>query len=82
MGTPILGDLRYGPDDTLRTRGLFLFSYGVAFAHPVTGEPVELAAELPEIYGNTVNMERKRAEGLAAEAAGDVQDGDDGQDGG
>ena len=26
LGTPILGDLRYGPNETLRTRGLFLFS--------------------------------------------------------
>ena len=70
LGTPILGDIRYGPDDTLRTRGFFLFSYGLAFDHPVTGEALSFEVELPEIYSNTVNMERKKAEG-AAEAQGD-----------
>ncbi len=69
LGTPILGDLRYGPNETLRTRGLFLFSFGLAFDHPVTGERLELEAELPEIYSNTVNMERKKAEGVVMAAA-------------
>lgn len=64
LGTPILGDIRYGPDDTLRTRGLFLYSFGVAFDHPVTGEALSFEVELPEIYSNTVNMERKKAEAL------------------
>jgi 23S rRNA-/tRNA-specific pseudouridylate synthase len=69
LGTPILGDLRYGPDETLRTRGLFLFSYGLAFAHPVTGAPLELEVGLPEIFMNTVNMERKKAEAETLAAA-------------
>lgn len=75
LGTPILGDLRYGPDDTMRTRGLFLFACGLALDHPTTGEAIRLEAELPEIYGNTINMERnKKIEVEAAEAAGLRQD--------
>lgn len=54
---------RYGPDNTLRTRGLFLFSKAVAFDHPVIPDlHLNLNVTLPEIYGNTMNMERKKSE--------------------
>lgn len=62
LNTPILGDIRYGPQNTLRTRGLFLWSVGVSFTHPVTGKEEALEVGLPEIFGNTMNMERRKAE--------------------
>jgi len=62
LNTPILGDIRYGPQNTLRTRGLFLWSVGVSFTHPVTGKNEAFEVGLPEIFGNTMNMERRKAE--------------------
>lgn len=67
LGCPILGDIRYGPDNTLRTRGLFLWSVGVELTHPVSGEALVFATPLPEIYGNTLNMERRKVEQRQAE---------------
>src|SRR6056297_716793 len=70
LGTPILGDLRYGPSNTLRTRGLFLYSMAVSFVHPVTTTAETFRIEVPEIFGNTMNMERKKAERMAEEEEG------------
>ncbi len=69
LGTPILGDIRYGPDNTLRTRGLFLWSQAVELAHPVTGEALSFKIPLPEIYQNSMNMERNAFEKAAVAAA-------------
>lgn len=52
IGHPILGDRRYGGAGAGAERlGLerpFLHSFRLAFAHPVTGEPIAVEAPLPE----------------------------------
>jgi 23S rRNA pseudouridine955/2504/2580 synthase len=53
LGFPIAGDDRYGDfahNKTLKKQGLkrmFLHAYSIAFAHPLTGEPMRLVAPLP-----------------------------------
>jgi 23S rRNA pseudouridine1911/1915/1917 synthase len=45
---PVVGDGRYGGDrQSLRVPRLFLHAAGLAFAHPITGERVELSSPLP-----------------------------------
>ena len=50
IGHPCVGDPLYGKGDLLANRGLtrqFLHSWYVRFDHPVTGEVIELADQLP-----------------------------------
>jgi len=53
LGFPIAGDDKYGDfarNKELMKQGLrrmFLHAYSIAFAHPLTGEPMRLAAALP-----------------------------------
>lgn len=47
-GLPLLGDIRYGSRDD--RCGAALWSYHVAFCHPVTGKPVSLTCPPPEEY--------------------------------
>ena len=51
-GWPLVGDTKYGKQDTKDTgkTPIALFSYRLAFAHPVTGEPIEGFA-LPPLKG-------------------------------
>jgi tRNA pseudouridine65 synthase/23S rRNA pseudouridine1911/1915/1917 synthase len=48
MGFPILGDLKFGGKKS--GKGLFLFAERLSFAHPVTGEKIEVSATLPEKF--------------------------------
>lgn len=65
IGHPILGDPRYGGGgadaERLRLARPFLHSFRLAFAHPVTGEPVEAEVELPEDLAEA--LRRVRGEG-------------------
>jgi len=54
LGFPIAGDAKYGDftrNKALMKQGLkrmFLHAFSIAFAHPLTGEPMRLVAPLPE----------------------------------
>jgi len=54
IGFPIAGDAKYGDfarNKELMKQGLkrmFLHAYSIVFAHPLTGEPIRLAAPLPQ----------------------------------
>lgn len=54
LGFPIAGDDKYGDfarNKELMKRGLkrmFLHAHSIAFAHPLTGEPLQLTAPLPQ----------------------------------
>ena len=54
LGFPIAGDDKYGDfarNKALMKQGLkrmFLHAYSIAFAHPLTGEPMRLVAPLPK----------------------------------
>ncbi len=54
LGFPIAGDDKYGDfarNKSLMKQGLkrmFLHAYSIAFAHPLTGEPMRLVAPLPK----------------------------------
>lgn len=54
LGFPIAGDDKYGDfarNKVLMKQGLkrmFLHAYSIAFAHPLTGEPMRLVASLPK----------------------------------
>ncbi len=47
LGHPLLGDAVYGRRSTLLPRH-FLHAHRLAFAHPATGEPLELNSALPD----------------------------------
>ena len=55
-GFPIVGDDKYGPDavrEHFARRGhkrMFLHASGLELNHPLTGEPLELRADLPEAF--------------------------------
>ena len=46
LGHPLVGDTMYGTDESMSRHALHC--YQLAFAHPVTGEPLCLVASLPE----------------------------------
>jgi RluA family pseudouridine synthase len=48
LGTPILGDEKYTPEDLplLRGKSLFLYAVALTLPHPITGQ--EIAIEVPE----------------------------------
>ena len=54
LGFPIAGDDKYGDfarNKVLMKRGLkrmFLHAHSIAFVHPLTGEPLQLTAPLPQ----------------------------------
>lgn len=47
LGYPLIGDYLYNPDMEHISRQA-LHSYHLAFSHPITGEPMEFTAPLPE----------------------------------
>ena len=47
IGHPIVGDPEYGSGETLGLQRQFLHAARLAFAHPVTGERVEVRSPLP-----------------------------------
>ncbi|MDH6356989.1 RluA family pseudouridine synthase [Parabacteroides sp. PF5-9] len=48
MGSPIRGDLKYGYDRSNKNGGISLHARQVAFVHPVSKQPIELIAPLPD----------------------------------
>lgn len=68
IGHPILGDRRYGgwgaDAERLGLERPFLHSFRLAFAHPVTGEPIAVEAPLPEDLERA--LRRARGEGRPA----------------
>ena len=63
IGHPIVGDRAYGgAGDVARTLGLdrpFLHAERIAFIHPVTGEPIDLAEPLPPELGSALDLARR-----------------------
>jgi 23S rRNA pseudouridine1911/1915/1917 synthase len=47
IGCPIRGDLKYGYPRSNDNGGIDLHSYRIAFVHPVTQQPVEITAPVP-----------------------------------
>ena len=47
IGHPVAGDPEYGTAGMLGLERQFLHAARLAFAHPVTGEPVDVASDLP-----------------------------------
>ncbi len=47
LGYPLIGDYLYNPDNADMSRQA-LHSYRLAFVHPMTGQPMEFTAPLPE----------------------------------
>jgi 23S rRNA pseudouridine1911/1915/1917 synthase len=47
IGHPVAGDPEYGRAGLLGLERQFLHAARLAFAHPVTGAPVEVASPLP-----------------------------------
>ena len=53
--TPVLGDNTYGSIKTnrkMQTTRLLLHAFKVEFPHPITGEKINLCADLPEEFTN------------------------------
>jgi len=48
MGCPIKGDLKYGFDRSNKDGGISLHAHKVEFQHPVSKEPVQIIAPVPE----------------------------------
>ncbi len=49
MGHPIAGDVKYGYPVPLKDHSIALHSYGLAFEHPVGGQPMYLFCPLPAL---------------------------------
>lgn len=47
IGCPIRGDLKYGYPRSNENGGIDLHSYKIAFEHPVTQQPIEIIAPVP-----------------------------------
>jgi 23S rRNA pseudouridine1911/1915/1917 synthase len=47
IGHPVAGDPEYGTPGLLGLERQFLHATRLAFAHPITGEPIELISPLP-----------------------------------
>ena len=47
LGSPILGDLKYGAKKPLRDATICLHAFGLQFQHPVTKEDIKLQSEPP-----------------------------------
>lgn len=61
IGHPLAGDPLYGPHKTLPGHGQFLHAKTLGFQHPRTGQWVEISAEVPPIFADTIAKLRKEA---------------------
>jgi 23S rRNA pseudouridine1911/1915/1917 synthase len=48
IGHPVVGDPEYGSGDPLGLDRQFLHAARLAFAHPISGEPIEVRSSLPD----------------------------------
>ena len=46
MGCPIIGDRRYGADDTY-IRQIRLYAFSLSFTHPITKEEIKIESKMP-----------------------------------
>ena len=53
LGFPLIGDYLYNPDMEFITRQA-LHSHKISFTHPITGEPLEFVAQLPDDMQNVL----------------------------
>jgi len=60
IGHPIAGDPQYGGRGRLGLDRQFLHSRRIAFAHPITGEPVEAESSLPADLAAALALARTR----------------------
>ena len=56
LGCPILGDVQYAGENTLRGKGLFLHSEMLRFVHPVNGKVIEVRAKLPAKFERLIRQ--------------------------
>jgi RluA family pseudouridine synthase len=72
LGTPILGDLRYGAREELDGRNLALHAYHLGFEHPVRRVPLAFTAAPPPAWEGRCEAQVRRwlenAEGLPGRA--------------
>jgi 23S rRNA pseudouridine1911/1915/1917 synthase len=63
VGLPVLGDAVYGgkAPSPVRMPRQMLHARTIAFAHPITGEPVRVESPLPEDFAQALEGLRKRA---------------------
>jgi 23S rRNA pseudouridine1911/1915/1917 synthase len=63
VGLPVLGDDVYGDKapPPVRVRRQMLHARTIAFAHPITGEPVRALSPLPEDFAKALSALRKRS---------------------
>ena len=61
MGHPLAGDVLYGPSKVItELGGQCLHASYIRFNHPITGESIELEAELPEYFEKFLNKIRTK----------------------
>ncbi|MBK8723967.1 MAG: RluA family pseudouridine synthase [Saprospiraceae bacterium] len=59
IGCPIKGDTKYGFGRSNKDRSIHLHSKKISFTHPVSNEPVNLTAPVPnEVVWNAFNIEK------------------------
>jgi 23S rRNA pseudouridine1911/1915/1917 synthase len=51
IGCPIVGDRKYGADDTF-IRQIRLFAFSLSFKHPITKKHVKLSLPMPKTFLN------------------------------
>jgi len=50
IGSPIVGDVKYGFKRTTPNGSIFLQSYHVSFIHPITKENIAIEIDIPELW--------------------------------
>jgi 23S rRNA pseudouridine1911/1915/1917 synthase len=51
IGSPILGDLKYGYKRNSADGSIFLQSYQLSLSHPITKQALQFEIEMPELWG-------------------------------
>ncbi len=60
IGHPIVGDKQYNDNKTIQGKGLFLCAKAIRFAHPLSGEALEVEATVPGKFDRVLNREEQR----------------------
>ncbi len=61
LGTPIIGDKQYTPEnmELLKGRGLFLCAKAISFTHPISGNNLEFDIPLPNKFDSYIKFEAR-----------------------
>lgn len=59
---PVVGDEIYGPKNTYKEHGQYLFAKKLGFTHPRTAEYMEFEAPLPDYFEETIECLRERGD--------------------